>query len=70
LQRIGASWISGSISFQKELSTDGTAYLRRTWIKGVSMDLKQHWKEDEKRDGLLHGLTVCQVPLVTSTSLN
>jgi len=48
LQRIGASWISGSISFQKELSTEGTAYLRRTWIKGVSMDLKEHWKEDEK----------------------
>jgi len=49
LQRIGVSWISGSISFQKELSADGTACLRWTWIKGPSTDLKERWTEDEKQ---------------------
>jgi len=48
-QRTGASWRSGSISFKKELSIDGTAYLRRMSIKGVSMDLKEHWKEGGKQ---------------------
>jgi len=44
-----ASWISGSISFWKELSIDGTAYLKMMSIKGVSTHLQELWKGDGKR---------------------
>jgi len=47
-QRTEASWISGNISFQKELLIDGIACLKMMSIKQVSMDLKQIWKEDER----------------------
>jgi len=35
--------------FQNKLSIDGTACLKMMLIKGVSMDLKEHWKEDGKQ---------------------
>ena len=53
---IGASCISGSISFQKELSTDGTAFLSQEDVDQRSVNgfkrALQFGKKAKSRDGL------------------
>jgi len=47
IKKTEASWISGNISFQNELSVDGIACLKMMSIKQMSTDSKGLCKEDD-----------------------